>query len=373
MKNKTIKLLAITLLIAISLLGCGSNQTNLVTDMETGSTTPGFSPSYNTSAGSGSYNYGEEVKSEDTYMEYEESEEDIPKENHDNTSEITLSQEKLVYTCDLSIEATEYEDTLHKIEELISDYDGVIQSKYENDTAHNWYYDDYYKRSGTLNCTLMLRVPSSKYKNFINSLGTIGGKIRSKNETVDNISQQYFDTEIQIASLEKQEAKLLELMEKATTIEELIQIEARLSEIDAELMKYKTEMKYMDLDVAYSYVNIELREVLEYTEDDEGRKTNTFFDRLLNTLDDTIDYLGQNMEGLLFAVIVVSPYVVIVVIVLLVYNKLLKKRVKAFKEKREKKRQAERKADGTLSLKDMSKIIVDLNEQIKNKESSDNK
>ena len=379
MKNNTIKTLVITLLIAISLSGCGSTNSNNLVQTEYTSQSDAISGFSESESESGSGIYADRtynsnaVQSKDYIEDAITDESDIPKESNENTSEITLSQEKLVYTCNLSIETTTYNDTLQKIEELISDYDGIIQSKYENDNASNWYYDDYYKRNGTLNCNLMLRIPSSKYSEFTKSIGDIGGKIRSKDETIDNISQQYFDTEIKIASLEKQESKLLELMDKATTIEELIQIEARLSEIDAELMKYKTEMKYMDLDVAYSYINIELKEVLEYTEDNTGRKTNTFLDRLLNTLEDTIKYLGQNMEGLLFTVILISPYIILIVITIIVYNKFFKKKVKALKEKRDKKRQAERKADGALSMKDMNKIIIELNEKIKSKEDSDNK
>lgn len=377
MKNSTIKTLAITLLIAISLSGCSSTNSNNLVQTEYTSQSDvisGFSSSESESGIYADRTYNSNaVQSKDYIEDAIPEESDIPKESHENTSEITLSQEKLVYTCNLSIETTTYNDTLQKIEELISDYGGIIQSKYENDNASNWYYDDYYKRSGTLNCTLMLRIPSSKYKEFTKSIGSIGGKIKSKDETVDNISQQYFDTEIKIASLEKQESKLLELMDKATTIEELIQIEARLSEIDTELMKYKTEIKYMDLDVAYSYVNIELKEVLEYTEDNTGRKTNTFIDRLLNTLEDTIKYLGQNMEGLLFTIILISPYIILIVIIVVVYNKFLRKKVRAMKERRDKKRQAERKSDGTLSMKDMNKIIIELNEKIKSKENSDNK
>lgn len=377
MKNSTIKTLAITLLIAISLSGCSSTNSNNLVQTEYTSQSDvisGFSSSESESGIYADRTYNSNaVQSKDYIEDAIPEESDIPKESHENTSEITLSQEKLVYTCNLSIETTAYNDTLQKIEELIADYEGIIQSKYENDNASNWYYDDYYKRSGTLNCTLMLRIPSSKYKEFTKSIGSIGGKIKSKDETVDNISQQYFDTEIKIASLEKQESKLLELMDKATTIEELIQIEARLSEIDAELMKYKTEIKYMDLDVAYSYVNIELKEVLEYTEDNTGRKTNTFIDRLLNTLEDTIKYLGQNMEGLLFTIILISPYIILIVIIVVVYNKFLRKKVRAMKERRDKKRQAERKSDGTLSMKDMNKIIIELNEKIKSKENSDNK
>lgn len=383
MKKKTIGTIVTMLTILSLLTGCGSDATSSGDGYNKGNNVMGNSVEYTSGAQSSSSIFGfdsyNNSYSEDVSADYEYNDDYVAEsgqqisEGHDNTSEITLSQEKLVYTCDISIETTEYSDTMSKIQDLIKSYNGVVQSMSESDNAYDWYYSGYEKKSGTLSCYIQMRIPADKYEEFTNGLGDVGGKVISKNQSVDNISQQYFDTEITIASLEKEESKLLEMMDKASTIEEMIQIESRLQEVDAELMRNKTDMKYMDLDVAYSYVNISVREVVEYTKDDENRKTNTFLDRLKNTLEDTVKGLGNNLENLLFFIIMIVPYIIIVVAILLIYNKILKDKVKSLKRKRRERKESEDKEEGTLTLKEMNNMINNLNNELESRKKSDSK
>ena len=102
-----------------------------------------------------------------------------------------------------------------------------------------------------------------------------------------NISQQYYDTTTQIESLRIQERNLLEMMEKCETIEDMITVEERLAQVQSERSKLETAKRYMDTDVAFSYVNITISEVMEYHQDREPVKRNTFVDRLINTIKST--------------------------------------------------------------------------------------
>ena len=85
------------------------------------------------------------------------------------------------------------------------------------------------------------------------------------------------------------------MLSNASEIESMIAIEARLSEVESDLMSLKTEIKYMDMDVAYSYVYVNVNEVMEYTEQDVPVKTNKFVDRLINQLSNhSLVILGWN-------------------------------------------------------------------------------
>lgn len=281
-------------------------------------------------------------------------------------AEITLAEEKLVYTCDITIETTEYKDSMAKLYEVIDSYDGIIQSSYERDSNSNWYYTDYAKTRGTLASSLSVRVPSKNYKAMVESLGNIG-QVTSKSSEVENISQKYYDTSTRVEALEIEQARLLEMLSNASEIESMIAIEARLSEVESDLMSLKTEIKYMDMDVAYSYVYVNVNEVMEYTEQDVPVKTNKFVDRLINQLSNTWRGLLNNLEGLLFIIIGIAPYLVIIGLAVLVYRKLIKKLLKPIFEKRK----AKKAKSGDISIKDMNNMLKDLSEKIKDKKDSD--
>lgn len=250
---------------------------------------------------------------------------------------VKLLEEKLVYHCDLGIETLEYDKSIAAIKETIKKYNGIIQSENESDDGTNWYYSDYQKTKGTLHNYLEVRIPSANYSDFVAELNGVG-KIVSKNTSVDNISQKYYDTTSQIEALRLQEKNLLAMMEKCETIEDMITVEKRLSEVQYELSNLTTEKRYMDMDVAYSYVNISIKEVMEYKVEKEPVKTNTFIDRLKNVLEDTGLGFLSFLEGLLFVIIALLPYIIIVLIVCFFFRKKIKRAVDNAKAEKEARR-----------------------------------
>lgn len=249
-----------------------------------------------------------------------------------NNVDITLLEEKLVYYCDLEIETLEYQASMASIKETITKYGGVIQSEIENDSGAEWYYSDYQKTGGTMHNYMQVRVPSEKYESFLAELDGVG-KIISKSTSVDNISQRYYDTASKIEALQIQERNLLAMMEKCETIEDMITVEQRLSDVQYELGNLQTDRRYMDMDVAYSYVNINVTEVMEYRRDSEHIRQNTFMDRLKNTVKGSGRGFLYFLEGLLFLVIGMLPYIIILAVVYFVF---FRKRVRRLLEKRKK-------------------------------------
>jgi hypothetical protein len=178
-----------------------------------------------------------------------------------------------------------------------------------------------------------VRIPSANYESFVSELDGVG-KITSKSTSVDNISQKYYDTTTRIEALQIQEQNLLEMMEKCETIEDMITVEERLSDVQYELNNLQTTKRYMDIDVAYSYVNINVTEVMEYHYTPEPTKQNTFLDRLKNTLVNTGKGFLNFIENLLFLIISLIPYLAVLAILYLIFRKKIKKAIANRKAKK---------------------------------------
>ena len=83
-----------------------------------------------------------------------------------NGSNEMLTGDKLVYTCDLTLQTLDYDACVEAIKNNINTYKGIIESETENDNAHRWYYEDYVKTGGTRYLYLTIRIPSEKYYEF---------------------------------------------------------------------------------------------------------------------------------------------------------------------------------------------------------------
>ena len=253
----------------------------------------------------------------------------------------TQNSEKLVYTCNINMETLEFTKTVSTLKELIKKYDGFIESETQSDASDGWYYSSYEKTSGTLSEYVVVRIPTDKYNSFLDDLdGT--GKITEKSQNVENITKQYNNTATTIKSLETQEARLLEMMEQAETIEDMLYIEDRLSDVQNELAMYKNELSEMDTDVQYSTVTLTINEVLEYTRTQVPVKTSTFMDRLKNTLRNTWSGFLDFLEGFLFFLIEITPVLLFLGAFGGIIALIIVKSVKASRKRKAKK--AEKKA-----------------------------
>lgn len=322
---KKIKYLIPIIITSIMLSACGSSGAANSYQMNN----MAFDGGVDYSSNSKSYGqYSDNVEMEETSYDSSSS-----SSNSNSGNDVKKYSDKLVYTCDLRIQTLVYDDTLLNIREKISSAGGFISSEYEYDNDYRWYYSDNSKTNATRNITITVRVSSDKYDDFLNSLDG-DGKIISKSSNVENISRQYYDTEAIIESLNIQEKRLLDMMDKAQTIEEMISVEQRLTEVQTQLNQYKTSLAVMQSDVDYSTVTINLEEVYEY---DETIHTNTFFDRLGNTLKNAWRSFGVTLENILFFVIMAIPQIIIfipiIVIAIIVFNKI-KNKIKTKKNKK---------------------------------------
>ena len=252
----------------------------------------------------------------------------------DSQAKKETMEEKLVYNCNLTIETVTYKKTMEEIEKQIKAYGGIIESQNEYDNDSGWYLEGHTRTYGTMESTIVVRVPSKDYQAFLKSLdGT--GKMTHKSMDVTNISRSYYSTKTTIEALKVQEKRLLKMMEEAKTIEDMITVEKRLTEVQTQLDQYQTQLSVMDTQVAYSTVTMTIREVLEYKPEEAGKKTNTFAQRLSNTLEESWTGFLSFMEGLLFLLIRLLPFAVVAAIIFFLTRPLRRKFMEGHRERKE--------------------------------------
>lgn len=245
---------------------------------------------------------------------------DGTQEEPDVQADPAAKDQKLVYQADLSIQTLEFDSTMTAIKSSVKDHGGVIEYESLSDSDYRWYYYEE-SRTGRMYAHLTVRIPSARYEDFVASLEGTGGKIISKSQNVVNITRRYNDQSILIESLETQERRLMEMMEAAESVEDMIAIESRLSEVQTELNQARTALASMDTDVAYSTVNLDVEEVIRYENTVQPR---TFGERIAQALEGSKDnFLDFCQEAVIF-LIYAAPILVLLLIVFLVLRAIFR-------------------------------------------------
>ena len=243
--------------------------------------------------------------------------------------------EKLVYSGDLTVQTLEYDDCVAQVRAKIKSAGGIIQSESESDADYHWYYDDHVNTS-TRTLYLTVRIPSAGFYDFLASVGE-AGKVTSRSVSVDNISQAYSDTKTQIEALEIEEKRLLEMMEKAESIEDMIAVESRLTEVQSDLNYYKTRLRGMDTDVAYSTISMTIEEVKKYS---PTVVEQSFGDRVREAFANAWRVFVKFLQDVVIIVIELLPFLLLILVIVLLVL-LIRKLTAPWREARRKKKEEE--------------------------------
>lgn len=225
--------------------------------------------------------------------------------------------EKIIYSSDVTVETTAFDDTMERLGQLVSEYDGWVESSSVSGT-------DYYSQSrggfSGRSASYTLRIPSGKFQTLMSSLSELGNVPYTHTYT-ENVTAQYYDAEARLTAYTAQEARLLEMMESAETVSDLISIEERLTELRCQIESLQSALNNWDRRVSYSTVYLDIQEVREYSPEAEI----SFGQELLLSLKDGLRSTGNFFKTLLLSIVGILPALVILAVLILILVPVIKK------------------------------------------------
>lgn len=100
-------------------------------------------------------------------------------------------------------------------------------------------------RNGEMLATVTLRVPSIAYSEAMEGLRRLGLRVESESSSGKDVSEEFTDLEARLRNLEATELQFLGLMKKATTIDEILKVQGRLTEVRGQIERTKGRMNYL--------------------------------------------------------------------------------------------------------------------------------
>ncbi|MEW5996331.1 MAG: DUF4349 domain-containing protein [Candidatus Micrarchaeota archaeon] len=155
----------------------------------------------------------------------------------------------VIQTGSLSLKVQEgtLEEKVAAVRGFVSDVRGTYSgiSYYETDADKNYY--------------LTVKVPPSRFDEFVNKLKTIG-EIKSIDTSLEDVTEQYTDINTRISNLEAELARLNELYGKAEDVEDVLAIEREVTRVQTELDIYKQQKLNLERRSAMSTISVRVYE-----------------------------------------------------------------------------------------------------------------
>ena len=293
---KVTKLLAIFLALSLLLCGCGAESTM---------------------AGNGTV-----AKDEAYRAEVEEPKADGLTGDSMNTQTNMPINQKLIRKIWLDAETEEMDVLLTSVEAKIAELAGYVEARQvRNGSAYSGKRYRY--------AELTVRIPAEKLDRFVDDVSA-QSNITNTRETTDDVTLSYVESESKVIALETEQTRLLELLAKAESMDDILKIESRLTDIRNQLERVKSQLRVYDNQINYGTVYLNITEVTEYTPVEE--EPETIWERIGSGLkkswDNTVEFLGDLLVFLIVVLPYLLPWAAIAGVVLLLIRISRKKKAK---------------------------------------------
>lgn len=287
-----------------------------------------YSPAVANETSYESYEYGYDSYDGELYdIQPEESSEKYAGESDISSA---LSDRKLIRTVNMDVETREqdYDMFLSTLQEQVRNLGGYI----ENMDSYNG--SSYGSYRNSRNANLTLRIPKDQLDGFLNLVSDIANVVR-RSDSVDDVTLTYVDLASHRNALRTEQERLLELLEQAETIEDILTIENRLSNVRYQLESMESRLRTMDNQVDYSTVYLYVSEVRELTPVVER----TVWERIAYGFMDSLKEIGDGAVDIFVWVLVNLPYLALwiafLAVVIIFIKRLWKKSGRKEKKKKD--------------------------------------
>ncbi len=240
--------------------------------------------------------------------------------------ESAVPDRKLIKNVNMNVETEQFDSLLPVIEQRVAALGGYIEEM--SSYSRNNEYDSGYRGTKYFRyASITARIPREKLEAFLDEIGEQSNVV-SRSESVTDVTLQYVDLESHKKALLTEQDRLLELMEQAETVEDIIAIEGRLSEVRYQLESMEAQLRTYDNKIDYSTVYLSIDEVEHYSPA-EGASAG---ERIRSGFMESVEGVGRGFQNFAVWFVINLPYLlvwaVLIGIVVLVVRAVIRRSIK---------------------------------------------
>ncbi len=218
------------------------------------------------------------------------------------TQSPALTNRKIIRNADLSVQTLEFDAFLEKLNAQVEAFGGFIETSNIGGRT-------YYNQTKLRTAYLSIRVPAENLDAFLGVVDGLGN-VTQKSTGMRDVTTSYIDYEKHLESLRVEQQALLEILGSATTVEDLITVQNRLSEVRYEIESYESILRSYDDQIDLSTVSLTLNEV----ERETVVEPETFWEEVSRRFKESMEDVGDNLEDFFAGVFGNAPHIVFVLL-----------------------------------------------------------
>jgi hypothetical protein len=248
MKKLIISTIVMLVLVITTVASCGSDAEKLAEEEGIILSTPDIAPG-RTSEGQAAMDWDNDDEVA-IYKEYEDTGgrgESVATTATDSSYDIGEDR-MIVRTGDMAMVVENVESSIESIKQLAETYEGWVVS------SSMW------KNGEALAGSISIRVLSEHFDSALKSLRGMAVEVKYENTSSRDVTEEYVDLSASLENLEATEQQLQVIMDKAESVEDILDVQRELTRVRGEIEQTKARMQYLEQTSSTSIIYIQLEE-----------------------------------------------------------------------------------------------------------------
>ncbi|MFA5075948.1 MAG: DUF4349 domain-containing protein [Patescibacteria group bacterium] len=158
-----------------------------------------------------------------------------------------LTQKKIIRDGSLSLFVISPEDSIQKISDLATSAGGFIQNS-----------QIYEVSNGNKSGYIVIRVPATKFGETVSKIKELAKEVEREEIESKDVTERFVDLEARLHNYQAEEARYLEIMNKAVTIDETLKVSRQLSAVREKIETLQGQLQYLSRQVEMSTISVNL-------------------------------------------------------------------------------------------------------------------
>lgn len=158
------------------------------------------------------------------------------------------TERKIIQTASLSIEVEDFQLSSDSVIDIVERYNGFISDSHS-----------YVTGTGRKEGRIAIRVPTDKFLAVIAEIEHVG-TVKSKSTSGEDVTEDYIDFTARLNNSERQERRLLEILDMANNTKEVLEVEREIWRVRSEIERLTGRIKYLENRVELATVSVSLNE-----------------------------------------------------------------------------------------------------------------
>jgi hypothetical protein len=157
-----------------------------------------------------------------------------------------IQERMIVRTGEMSLVVEDVVKARDDIAQLAARFDGYVVSS------------SIWGEEAEMRGQISIRVPDERFEPALTELRSLAVRVKSESTSSQDVTEEYIDLESRLKNAEATEKQYLALLEKATDVEDILNIYERLSQVRQQIEQIKGQMQYLERTASMSLISMQL-------------------------------------------------------------------------------------------------------------------